>query len=28
VLEDPACGIESPQALLEALCTQSPAFCD
>jgi hypothetical protein len=28
VLEDPACGIESPQALLDALCTQSAVFCD
>jgi len=28
VLGDPACGIDDPNALLEALCAQSSAFCE
>lgn len=27
VLNDPACGVEDPEALLEALCAQSATFC-
>ena len=28
VLGDPACGIDSPDALFEELCVQSSTFCD
>jgi hypothetical protein len=28
VLDDPACGIDDPDALVEALCAQSSAFCE
>jgi hypothetical protein len=28
VLEDPVCGIDDTDALLEVLCEHSPAFCE
>jgi hypothetical protein len=28
ILDSPACEIDDPEALLEELCAQSPAFCD